>query len=194
MCVWIWGLDLSKALLPFLLLLLYWGIPLSYPTSGIAQKRAGCSIVSPLEFQSCLIVFSAGHLTPPLLFFQHPLYAHSLFASSIIPPNQIQGVDGGGVGYWKVDEGRIGKFVIGLKQWKAPQSASRQPGWSKTPWSHMEPPDNQITFSLLFSACHICLSCFYFLKEITAGLCVFHLDAGRTKIWPNSSASNDLMK
>lgn len=145
----------------------------------------------PVLFDS---VFCGSLDTPPLLFFQHPLYAHSLFASSIIPPNQIQGGDGGGVGYWKVDEGRIGKFVIGLKQWKAPQSASRQPGWSKTSRNHMEPPDNQITFSLLFLARHICLSCFYFLKEITAGLCVFLLDAERTKIWANSSASNELMK
>lgn len=90
----LWGecLDLrseslkSSAPLSFPFFLLYWGIPLSRPTSGVVQKRAGRSIVNPLEFQSCLIVFSAGHLTtPPPSSFPTPPHARSLFSSSIIP-------------------------------------------------------------------------------------------------------------
>lgn len=42
----------------------YLGIPLSHPSSGVAEKRASYSIVCPLESQCCLIVFSMGHLTP----------------------------------------------------------------------------------------------------------------------------------
>lgn len=64
--------------------------PLSCPTSGVAQKRAGHSIVSPLEFQACLIVFSVGHLTPPSFFFQHLPHAPSLLASSIIPVTRFR--------------------------------------------------------------------------------------------------------
>lgn len=53
--------------------LLYREIPLSFLTSGTPQKRAGCSIVEPPEFQFCLIVFSAGHLTPTPLTHQYCL-------------------------------------------------------------------------------------------------------------------------
>lgn len=58
-----------------------------------------------------------GSLDTPLLFFPTPPSCPFIVCLFYYSPNQIQGGDGGG--YWEVDEGRIGKFVIGLKQWKA---------------------------------------------------------------------------
>lgn len=58
-----------------------------------------------------------GSLDTPSFFFPTPPHAPSLFASSIILLTRFRvGMLGG---YWEVDEGRIGKFVIGLKRWKA---------------------------------------------------------------------------
>lgn len=53
----------------------------------------------PVLFDS---VFCGSLDTPHFFFPQHPLYAHSLFATSIIPSNQIQGGDEGG---WMVKGG-----------------------------------------------------------------------------------------
>lgn len=68
----------------------------------------------PVLFDS---VFCGSLDTPLLLFSNTPSYP-LIVCLFYYSPNQIQGGDGGG-GYWEVDEGRIGKFVIGLKQWKA---------------------------------------------------------------------------
>ena len=185
--VWIWGLNLSKAVLPFLPFFAVLRNSLILPHQWRSTEKSRPLHCQPLRVPVLFDSVFCGSLDTPSFFFPTPPHTPLLFGSSIIPLTRFWvGMMGGGIlrGGWREDR-EVCHRVETVKGLSLLAASQGEPKSHRTIWSLQ-------TIKLLFFFSLPVFLSFICLKKLsqTFAFTIQRQGGHKWKMWPNSSAPN----